>query len=225
MTDGTARHAADDASGSRTRDPEASREAILDGAERTFARDGFDGASLARIGREAGVSAALPAYFFQDKQGLYDAVIARLFRDRDAALEPICAAATSALRDGRPDGGLRAGLETLVGGYLRFLQHRPAFVALMAREALEIPRRATAPRHSRALEHGLDRFIASLPTDPATPSLDRGHLLVTLVALCWFPLEHDATMLAGMGYATWTDGFVAERTDHVVDVLMRVLGP
>lgn len=206
----------------KTRNPEQSREAILDGAERVFARDGFDGASLAEIGRTAGVSAALPAYFFADKQGLHDAVIERLFEDRDAALEPVCAQASAALGD-RPDG-LRRGLEVLVGGYLGFLQRRPTFVALMAREALEIPRRATVPRHSRALEHGLDRFIASLPEAPGRPSLDRGHLLVTLVALCWFPLEHDATMLAGMGYATWTDAFVAERAEHVVDVLCRVLG-
>jgi hypothetical protein len=30
-------------------------------------------------------------------------------------------------------------------------------------------------------------------------------------------------MLAGMGYATWTDAFVAARRDHVVDVLMALL--
>jgi len=205
----------------RTRDPQRSREAILDAAERVFARDGYDGASLAEIGREAGVSATLPAYFFADKRGLYQAAIERLFRERDAALTPVCEQATAALA--QPDG-LRRGLEILVGGYLRFLQRRPTFVRLMAREALELPRRATAPRHSQVLERGIDRFIDSLPA-AGGPSLDRGHLLISLIALCWFPLEHDATMLAGMGYATWTDAFVAARTEHVVDVLLRVLSP
>lgn len=204
------------------RDPERSREAILSAAEEVFAREGFDGASLAEIGRAASVSAALPAYFFQDKQGLHDAVIERLFHDRDLALEPVCEQATAALADA-PDG-LRRGLEILVGGYLAFLQQRPSFVHLMAREALEIPRRATVPRHSQVLERGIDRFIDSLPQS-GRPSLDRGHLLITLIALCWFPLEHDATMLAGMGYATWTDAFIAARTEHVVDVLLRVLSP
>lgn len=204
----------------RSRNPEQSRGAILDAAEQVFARHGFDGASLAEIGRVAGVSAALPAYFFHDKQGVHDAVIERLFRDRDAALEPVCEQAIAALREG--DDGLRSGLQVLVGGYIRFLHERPTFVSLMAREALEIPRRATTPRHSRVLERGLDRFVASLAV-ASRPARDPGHLLVTLVALCWFPLEHDATMLAGMGYATWTDAFVAERTEHVVDVLTRVL--
>lgn len=204
----------------RTRNAEQSRAAILDSAEQIFARDGYDGASLAGIGAAAGVSAALPAYFFGDKQGLYHAVIERLFQERDLALEPVCERATATLREG--SGGLRPGLELLIAGYLGFLHQRPTFVSLMSREALEVPRRATAPRHSRVLERGLDRFIASLPTS-TRPALDRDHLLVTLVALCWFPLEHDPTMLAGMGYATWTDDFVAERTEHVVDVLMRVL--
>lgn len=47
--------------------------------------------------------------------------------------------------------------------------------------------------------------------------------MVTIIALCFFPLEHDATMLAGMGYKSWSDEFVAHRTEHVVDVLMRIL--
>ena len=203
----------------RKRDPERSRTAILDAAEEIFARDGFDRASLAQIGHAGGVSAALPAYFFSDKQGLYDAVIARLFADRDRALEPVCAEALAVLR--ADPGDLRPGLEILIGGYLAFLQHRPTFVHLISRAALEIPRRAEAPRHSRVLERGIDQVVDSLPH--VDPRLDRGQLLITVVALCWFPLEHDATMLAGMGYATWTDGFVAARRDHVVDVLMALL--
>jgi TetR/AcrR family transcriptional regulator len=205
----------------RKRDPERSRAAILDAAEQVFARIGYDRASLAEIGQAAGVSAALPAYFFGDKRGLHDAVIARLFADRDEALEPIYAQSTAVLLGSRD--GLRRGLEILVGGYMRFLQRRPTFVQLMAREALEIPNRARAPRHSRVLARGIDRVVDSLPSNGRS-SLDRDQLLITLVALCWFPLEHDATMLAGMGYATWTDEFIAQRCEHVVEVLLAVLG-
>jgi len=201
-----------------TRQPERSRKAILDAAEQVFARHGFDGASLAEIGRVAEVSAALPAYFFGDKRSLYDRVIERLFEERDAQLERVCKAAALALeRD-----GLRRGLEVLVGGYLRFLQLRPTFVTLMSREALEIPRRATRRRHSPALERGLAEFVRSI-VPPGRPAPDAGQLLVSLVALCWFPLEHDATMLAGMGYDTFSDEFIAARTEHVVDLLVRAL--
>lgn len=212
-TDGTARM-------TRRRDPQRSRQSILDAAEQVFAREGYDGASMAAIGEAAGVSGTLPAYFFKDKASLYAAVIDRLFADRDRTLATLGEEAMAALdRD-----GLRRGLEILVGGYLRFLLERPTFVQLMSRDALEMARgdRATSPRHSVAYENSMRRFIAALSPPPG-PGVDPDQLLVSLVALCFFPLEHDATMLAGMGYRTWTAGFVEKRTEHVVDILLRVL--
>ncbi|MCC5579553.1 TetR/AcrR family transcriptional regulator [Microtetraspora sp. AC03309] len=212
-------------SAGRRRDPGRSRQAILDAAERIFAREGYDGASLVAIGKAAGVSGTLPAYFFKDKATLYAAVVERLFDHRDHTLERLVEAAIAALDEG--EDGLRRGLDILVGGYLRFLLDRPAFVRLMSRDALEMGRagRATTPRHSAAYERGLRRFIAALPSRPG-PGVDPDQLLISVVALCFFPMEHDATMLAGMGYRAWSTGFVEKRADHVVDVLLRVLaGP
>jgi TetR/AcrR family transcriptional regulator len=207
----------------RRRDPARSRQSILDAAEQVFAREGYDGASLAAIGRVAGVSGTLPAYFFKDKATLYAAVIGRLFDDRNRTLEKLGEGATAALDVG--EDGLRRGLEVLVGGYLRFLLARPTFVQLMSRDALEMARgggRATGPRHSAAYENSVRRFIAALSPPPG-PGVDPDQLLISVVALCFFPLEHDATMLAGMGYRAWTPGFVQKRTEHVVDILLKVL--
>ncbi len=209
----------------RRRDSARSREAILDAAEAVFARDGFDGSSLIAIGTLAGVSPTLPAYFFRDKRGLYDAVVERLFADRDRALDPVCAAATEGLETADGDGrALREALETLVGGYLDFLRARPAFVQLMARDALDHGRRATTPRHSLAFQRGVSEVLQTLSA-PQGPALDPEHLLLTTVALCFFPLEHDATMLAGLGYSARDDDFIDARKRHVVDVLERVLRP
>lgn len=207
----------------RRRDPDRSRQSILDAAEQIFAREGYDGASMAAIGKAAGVSGTLPGYFFKDKATLYSAVIDRLFDERNRALAELGEAATAALRE---EDGLRRGLEILVGGYLRFLLARPAFVRLMARDALEMPRsgRATEPRHSAAYESSVRDFIAALSPPPG-PGVDPDQLLISVVALCFFPLEHDATMIAGMGYRAWTPAFIRKRTDHVVDVLLRVLTP
>ncbi len=56
---------------------DATRERLLDVAERCFAERGIDGTSIREITREAGANVASVHYHFRDKQGLYEAVYAR----------------------------------------------------------------------------------------------------------------------------------------------------
>jgi AcrR family transcriptional regulator len=208
---------------SSRRDPEGSRRKILDAAELVFARAGFDGATLVEVGREAGMSGTLPSYFFGDKEGLYDAVIARLFADRDAALEVVCGEALELVAAGGPDAP-RAALERLVRGYLGFVEERPAFVRVMARDAMDHERREriTARRHSTAFHEGVARVVAAFGPQPG-PATDVDQMVISLIALCLFPLEHDSTMLAGMGYIAHRPGFSRRRVEHVVDLVARAL--
>ncbi len=53
--------------------------AILDAAEREFARRGRDAATLRAIALEAGMDSALVHYYFGDKDGVFRAVLARKF--------------------------------------------------------------------------------------------------------------------------------------------------
>jgi AcrR family transcriptional regulator len=207
----------------RRRNPDASRRAILDAAEELFSRRGYDATSLGEVGRSAGTSAALPAYFFGGKDGLHHAVLERLMAEREERLGPLSAQAATLLeRTGR----LREALELLIDGYLDFLRERPALVRLMAREALDGARHlGPGPRHSVAVQEGLARFVRSLPP-PRGPTVDPEQLLITTVALCFFPLEHNDTMLAAMGLDAASASFAAARKRHVVDVLERILaGP
>ncbi len=208
---------------STRRDPEGSQRKILDAAELVFARKGYDGATLAEIGHEAGMSGTLPSYFFGDKDGLYDAVIARLFVDRDAALESVCAEAVEIATGS--DGDPRRALERLVGGYLEFVEERPGFVQVMTRDALDLGRRgrATARRHSSAFQRGVAAIAAAFGPAPG-PAVDTDQLVISVIALCLFPLEHDATLLAGMGYVARSPGFSERRVEHVVDLLARAFG-
>jgi TetR/AcrR family transcriptional regulator len=205
----------------RRRDAAASRRAILDAAEQLFAQRGYERASLGEIGRRAGVSAALPAYFFGCKQALYEAVLDRLLVERELRLEPLAADAATELER---TGELRPALQLLIDGYIDFLRERTALVRLMGREALDGGRHlAPGPRHSVAVASGLTRLLRALPPRPG-PSVDPQQLLITVVALCFFPIEHNDTMLATMGLDATGERFATERKRHVVDVLERVLG-
>src|SRR5260221_423857 len=52
-------------------------EHLLDHAEELFARHGFHGVTIREVARRAAVDSALVHYYFETKQGLFDAVFAR----------------------------------------------------------------------------------------------------------------------------------------------------
>lgn len=75
---------------------EGTADRILDAAEDLFSKRGFDGVTLRQVAELALVDPALAHYYFDSKQGLFDAVLARraqlLFSERLAALDGYAAA-------------------------------------------------------------------------------------------------------------------------------------
>lgn len=65
----------------RTRNPEGTRKAVIDAAQRLFAEKGFAGTSLRDIAHESGVSQPLIQHHFGSKDQLYSAVIHRSIQD------------------------------------------------------------------------------------------------------------------------------------------------
>ncbi len=61
----------------RRRDPERTKERILDAAVEVFSRKGFAGARVAEIASQAGVNKQLITYYFNGKEGLYKAIGSR----------------------------------------------------------------------------------------------------------------------------------------------------
>lgn len=204
----------------RRRDAQRSRRAILDAAEALFARHGYDATSMGAIARRARVSNALPAYFFGSKNGLYQAVLERCFAERERRLEPLADEVISVLQHG---GALRDALQHLIDGYVGFLAERPTFVRLIGWEALRGGRRLrAAPRHSAALERALRAALATADHTP-TPGREPEQLLISAVALCFFPFEHGDTMLSPMGIDAADPKFINARKAHVVDALTRII--
>src|ERR1700739_4979422 len=61
----------------RERDAEVARNTILDAAEEIFAENGFDGARIDAIAEASGYNKSLIFHYFDDKLGLYSAVLKR----------------------------------------------------------------------------------------------------------------------------------------------------
>jgi len=78
----------------RVRNLKASKNAILNGAERCFVEKGFEGASVSAIAREAKVTQSLIHYHFGRKEDLWDEVKRRRFdvcfsKQKDLLLQPM----------------------------------------------------------------------------------------------------------------------------------------
>jgi AcrR family transcriptional regulator len=92
------------------------RERILDAAEALFAEHGYDGVTLRRIAREAGVDVALASYHFGKKLDLFEAVFTR----RAALLNE---ARRDALRDCQASAGAKGpSVEQIIEAFLRPLE-------------------------------------------------------------------------------------------------------
>jgi AcrR family transcriptional regulator len=108
------------------RDAEATREALLDGAEQLFAERGFDGTSLQALSDLTGVNKAMVSYYFGGKEGLYRAVLRRVLA---AFRQPL-----RELREGTGSACVR--LRALVEIIARISAQRPSLPRILLREHL-----------------------------------------------------------------------------------------
>ena len=159
------------------RNPEATRNALLDAAVILFAAHGYDGASLDEICVAAGVNKAMVSYHFHGKDGLYQEVLRR-------DVEPV-AASMIALRSEPipPDEKLRRFIR--IFGTLH--ANRPTLSRMVVREILSNGRHLDAsllPRFTevwRTLFEILDAGIRGGVFRKVDPLLTHQSILGALV--------------------------------------------
>lgn len=118
----------------REQQRQRSRERILHAAIRSFARSGFEAASLARVAAEAGVKKALVQYHFTTKDALWREAATRLWEQRNARLGRV-----TADRDPR---ALAASLRPAFTALVEFTREQPEWLWFMFHEAQgDSPRR------------------------------------------------------------------------------------
>jgi AcrR family transcriptional regulator len=200
----------------RIRDAERSRAAILDAAERLFAELGYDATSLTQVGAEAGVSRGTPGYFFRSKAELYQAVLDRSFAE---VSEAVRAGRARALASNETPDTILAGA---VSDYFDFLAARPNFVRLIEREALNGGRLPEDVSHISAGQEALAAISAELGLD-AAPSGEAAQLLLSVIALCWFPMIHAHTVAPAVGVRLDDAEQLERRKRHVIDLVLHGL--
>jgi TetR/AcrR family transcriptional regulator len=198
----------------RERNPDRTREAILDAAERLFADQGYDVTSLSQVGQAAGVSRGTPGYFFGSKADLYRAVLERCFGEVRRA---VASGRARALASGQAPEVVLAGA---VAEYFDFLVARPSFIRLLERQALGTGNAALpGADHLEAGREALAALAQEVGLDPG-PSGDAAQLLLSIVSLCWFPLVHANTVAAAVGVAMDEAQARERRKRHVIELVL-----
>ena len=201
----------------KVRDAERTRELILDAAERLFADRGYEETSLAEVGRMAGVSRATPGYFFGSKAELHHAVLERCFADVRKAVRE---GKERALASGQQPDVILAGA---VADYAAFVTARPNFVRLIEREALSDRTVLEGmPLRLAVWQEALAAFQQELGLD-ISDSAEAAHLLLSLVALTWFPIVHGQTFMKAVGLDPTAPDFAEQRKRHITTLLLGAL--
>jgi len=196
----------------RTRDADRTREAILAAAEDSFARLGFERASLQEIAEAASVARSTPAYFFGSKKALYDAVLARATaRAQDAMAR--------AYANGDGVESPEDAVASYASAFIDFLGSDSRFLRLVQREALGDGSRV-AEFFGRAVEDA----VAALGPAAERAGVAPERLILDVTALCWYPFAHEHTVMPALGLAARDPAFLDEQKRHIGDVVRAMLG-
>jgi len=151
----------------RQRDPARTRKLILDAAATEFAAHGYMGARISAIAARAGVNQQLISYYFNGKEGLHQAIVAR-WQERENDLAPA----------GTP-------LAEQIRGYALEALHNPDGVRMFAWSGLQYAGPGTdpdqAPRAER-MQRTIDEIRAKQQAGDLPAELDPACLTVMLVA-------------------------------------------
>ncbi|WP_405165560.1 TetR/AcrR family transcriptional regulator [Nocardia sp. NBC_01499] len=192
----------------RQRDPERTRQLILDAAEAEFAAHGFQGARTAAIAARAGVNQQLISYYFDGKEGLYQAMSQRWQERRRDLVPP---------ETPLPEQFRRYALEA---------RHNPDGVRLMAWGGLEYTGPDSDPDHApraKMLEHSVEELRGLQAAGRLPAELDPASLLVMLMAAAMAPTTLPHVIEGVCGIDPRSPEFIAHYAEQVA-LLVRLLG-
>lgn len=200
---------------SRPHNSAATRDAILEAAERIFGDEGLEGARTDAIAAAAGVNKALLYYYFRSKGGLYRAVLESYLADFNRrALEVLSS-----------EGSARSLLLRYINLHFEFIgahrHHGPLFQRmLMADEKTWV---------RLAREHGLPRLKALLKViergmrTGELRRMDSVHAAISLVSLIVFYFSSASVLRAVSGIDPYAKGNVERRKKEVLKFVRYAL--
>lgn len=190
------------------------RQRLVDSARSLFTLRGFGEVSVREIAREAGVTPAMIAYYFGDKQGLYEAMLTSVFDTLLARVRELAAQSPTST----------APVEAFVRLYVGTIASQPWLPALLLREVVA----GDSAVRARFVERFASRAAALLPgllsaeiaSGALRADLDPKLAVLSLVAMCVFPFLAYPITGKVLGYelgGDFVEGLAAHATKLFLD--------
>lgn len=200
----------------RKRDPQATRQRLLDAAIEVFSLHGPEGATIDAICDKAGLNKRLAYHYYGSKEGLYREALRAVY-DQFFSFE--IGLASMLL----PPEEL---LETLVRRYYQFLAEHTEFVRLISFENLnggKVARQLSLEGKKAPVTTALQLALQKGQAEGRfRTGIDVTELLVSIFSLCFFYFSNQYTMGQFLGLdslARRTD--LEHRVGHVVGLLLH----
>ncbi len=202
----------------QTRDPDATRAAILAAATEEFARHGLGGARVDRIADAAGINKRMLYYYFGQKDDLFLAVLEAEYRRIRVAEHAL------SLTQVDPVEGIRR----LVTFTWNYYIERPQFLTLLNSENLHRAEHLKKSTEIRALHSPFVATIDELLERGRKSGVFRGgvdpvQLYISIASLSYFYLSNRYTLSTIFGRDLMAPRERAERLSHMVDLVLGYL--
>jgi TetR/AcrR family transcriptional regulator len=190
----------------RKRDPERTREKILEAAVVEFGEHGYAGARISAIAGRAGVNQQLISYYFDGKAGLYRALTDRwraISADVDAAGLP---------------------LTEVVGEYVRLSAEQRSWSRLLVWSSLTGEDGESDGTDDGFFQHMVDDLRARQAAGEVAADLDPAYLMVILFAAALAPTVVPQVARAMTGEAADSEAFLDRYRAELGKVLTHLSG-
>lgn len=185
---------------------------ILEAATDIFARRGYHGTSMSAITKAAGVNKALIFYYFDSKEGLFDAVVKRVYTQQRDALRAIQLKA-----DLQP----RERIHKLIDFYWDFLEQHPEVLYLSLHEvARPDGQHAIISQQNHMIFEFLNAQMKSFQTEfPTTVE----HMFLSIAGAITYPFANARVLTRLEDHYLTSEEAKSKRREHVHWLLDLVL--
>jgi AcrR family transcriptional regulator len=202
----------------QTRDPVATRAAILRAATDEFAQHGLGGARVDRIAQKADINKRMLYYYFGNKEALFLAVLEQAYRDIRDAEQALNLSTTDPVE----------GIRRLVAFTWTYYLEHPEFLRLLNSENLHRAEHLGRSREIRAMHSPFVAMIDDLlergrRSGVFRAGVDPVQLYISIASLSYFYLSNRYTLSTIFGRDLLAPRERAERLGHMTDLVLGYL--